>query len=196
MLLGQDTQEKRLRTEMAYYANSHKADKIARRQLFRINGITYEEMLENLCVLLDDEISPETSAIANLTTNKDALQILKDVVSAPEKPQEEFYKPNKMFVVMWQNCDSKYEWYLAYLKRIENDGTFIMDHLKRAITTSHSKWKYPSKEDIQHVEEDQILKIKVKGEWDITPDSRKHLFNLSNVKDICGEFNKFTAKQA
>ena len=77
MLLGQDTQEKRLRTEMAYYANSHKADKIARRQLFRINGITYEEMLENLCVLLDDEISPETSTLPIYQQTKMPFRFLK-----------------------------------------------------------------------------------------------------------------------
>ena len=54
---------------MVYYAHTHKADKIARKQLFRINGITYEEMLENLTILLDDEQQVSTSTLANLPTN-------------------------------------------------------------------------------------------------------------------------------
>ena len=34
---------------------THKANKIANKDLYRINGVTYEEMLENPMTLLDDE---------------------------------------------------------------------------------------------------------------------------------------------
>ena len=54
---------------MAYHARTHKADKIAGKQLFIINGITDEEMLENLSILLDDENDVCTSTIANFPTN-------------------------------------------------------------------------------------------------------------------------------
>ena len=61
---------------MAYYAHTHEADKIARNKLFRLNGIPYEEMLENLSILLGDEEHESTSTIANLPTNKDVYQSL------------------------------------------------------------------------------------------------------------------------
>ena len=70
MLNGKDNHSHILKTEMAYYAHTHKADKIARKQLFRINGITYEGMLENLSILLDDENDVSTSTIANLPMNR------------------------------------------------------------------------------------------------------------------------------
>ena len=76
--------EKTADREMAYYAHTHKADKIASKNLFRLNGISYEEMLENLCILLDDEINESTSTVANLPTNKDTIKVLKDVIPSAE----------------------------------------------------------------------------------------------------------------
>ena len=43
-----------VRTEMAFFAHSHKAEKIARPSLFHLNGISHEEELENLLLLLSD----------------------------------------------------------------------------------------------------------------------------------------------
>ena len=44
VLIGKDRQQRILKTEMAYYTHTHKSDKIARKELFRLNGITYKEM--------------------------------------------------------------------------------------------------------------------------------------------------------
>ena len=77
VLVGKDTQVKRLPKEMAYYAHTHKSDETIKKQLFRLNGISYEEMLENLCILLDDEINKSTSSVANLPSNKYAIKVLK-----------------------------------------------------------------------------------------------------------------------
>ena len=47
-----DKSELIVKTEMAYYAQAHKQEKIQIPDLFRINKITYEEKLENLIILL------------------------------------------------------------------------------------------------------------------------------------------------
>ena len=52
------------------------------------------------------------------------------------------------------------------------------------------KWKYPSKVHIQTVEPEQIVKCDVEGQWDYTPDSRKRIFSVSNIKTICSAFEK------
>ena len=53
-----------LRTEIFYHVHTHKAQKVAQKELFRINGITYEEMFENLMILLlDDEKHENISTI-------------------------------------------------------------------------------------------------------------------------------------
>ena len=44
-----------VRTEMAFFALSHKAEKIARPSLFCLNSISHEEKLENLLLLLSDD---------------------------------------------------------------------------------------------------------------------------------------------
>jgi len=59
---------------MPFFAHTHKADKIARPELFRLNGISHEEKLENLLILLEDESNPSTSTVADLPTNADALR--------------------------------------------------------------------------------------------------------------------------
>ena len=48
-----DRSEKIIKTEMAFYSHTQKADKIERPELFRLNGITIEEKLENLTILLN-----------------------------------------------------------------------------------------------------------------------------------------------
>ena len=78
ILKGKDQQQQIVKTEMAYYAHTHKADKIALKELFRLNGISHEEMLENLTILLDDEKHTSTSTIANLPTNE---YVMKSVVT-------------------------------------------------------------------------------------------------------------------
>ena len=65
-----------VRTEMAYYAHCHKEQKADQPALFRLNGLSYEEKLTNLCALLSSDISDSTMTLANLPTNEDLFQAL------------------------------------------------------------------------------------------------------------------------
>ena len=85
-----------------------------------------------------------------------------------------------MCILIWQDTNVKYEWYIGYIKDITAAG-YIVDHLHRAISNSDTKWKYPKTEDIQYAEEDQIVSCDVWGDWDISPDSRQRLFTLHNI---------------
>ena len=42
---------------------------------------------------------------------------------------------NKM-VVVWQNCDNHYEWFIGYIKYVDDDNMFTVDHLHRVIYIS------------------------------------------------------------
>ena len=59
---------------MSYYVHTHKSNKIANKPLFRLNKITYEEMLENLVILLDGEKQESTATVANLPSNETVLK--------------------------------------------------------------------------------------------------------------------------
>ena len=181
---------------MAYYVHTHKADKILRKHLFRINGISYEEMLEKFLILLDDEHEGQsgTMTIANLPTNEDVMQLLQTGDAGAIDDNNVNFKMkiqiNQLCVVAWQNYEGKYEWYTGYVKSFDN-GSYIVDHLHRDVEGSHTKWKYPGREDLQTVAPQQIIECDIQGQWDFSPDSRKRLFLVSNVKTICGAFQKY-----
>ena len=94
---------------MAYYDHTHKADKILRKHLFRINGISYEEMLENFMILLDDEHEGQsrTMTIANLPTNEDVMQLSQTGDAGAIDDNNMNFKMkiqiNQLCVVAWQN---------------------------------------------------------------------------------------------
>ena len=100
---------------------------------------------------------------------------------------------NQLCVVVWQNCDSKYEWFIAYVKKITNDG-YVVDHLHRMVKGVNSKWKYPKNEHIQTAEPEHIVKCDINGEWDFTPDTRKRQFIVDNTKDIKKAFMYHTSR--
>ena len=68
-----ELQEKIVMTELAYYRDTHKSDVTANPELFKLNKITHEERLMNLCALLDG--CPVSTRIP-LPTNDDALKAI------------------------------------------------------------------------------------------------------------------------
>lgn len=59
-----DISEKIVRTELSYYRQTHKADMILNRDLFKLNKISHEERLENFASLLTDVYSTTNSSNA------------------------------------------------------------------------------------------------------------------------------------
>ena len=78
-----DQQVTIVKTELAYYVHTHKADKIVRPHLFKQNGISYEVKLMNLSILLDDE-DVSACTLADLLTNSDVIIALEKTIT--EKP--------------------------------------------------------------------------------------------------------------
>ena len=69
-----------LRTEIAYLAHTQKGDKLIRPKLDKINGLSFEEKIENLSVLLFDEPGSASATVTDLPTNEDVLKVLKSTV--------------------------------------------------------------------------------------------------------------------
>ena len=68
---------------------------------------------------------------------------------------------------------------------------YTVDHLHRVLKDSHTKWKYPSREEVKKtVDPEQKVKCDIEGQWDCTPDSRKRMFSVTNIKTICGALQK------
>ena len=181
-------QELIVKTEHSYYVHTHKLDKTARPALCKINGITHEEKLVNLAILLDDDTASQYT-MDDVPTNLDVISALECTQHQRQWVNQAILGVNELRVVVWQNCDSKYEWFLAYIKHIEDDKCTV-DHLHRATNSSDCKWKYPSIEDVQEAELDQLLNCSVEGHWYIAPDKRKRLFSVSNITAIDAAFKR------
>ena len=69
-----------LRTEIAYLAHTQKGDKFIRPKLYKTNGLSFEEKIENLSVLLFDEPGSASATVTDLPTNEDVLKVLKSTV--------------------------------------------------------------------------------------------------------------------
>ena len=78
-----DMNEKIVKTELSYYRNTHKADRYATPELFKVAKIPHEERLENLFILLSDNRS--STSIIDLPTNKEVLC----VICSPSLPNAE-----------------------------------------------------------------------------------------------------------
>ena len=68
-----DIEHRIVKTEMAYYAHSNKVEKIARPDLFRLNGISHDEKLENLALLLDEDVDSSVKSVVDLPTNEEVI---------------------------------------------------------------------------------------------------------------------------
>ena len=181
-----DIEHRIVKTEMAYYAHSNKVEKIARPDLFRLNGISHDEKLENLALLLNEGDDSSVKSVVDLPTNEEVIS----KVYAKEAKSNEIstHQINKMCVIIWLNSKKQYEWFLGYIIE-QNDEGYVVDHLHRTDSNLNSKWHYPSKEDKCIVEADQILPCQVQQQWDIA-DLRNTCFTLKNVKEIQEIFQK------
>ena len=88
---------------------------------------------------------------------------------------------------MWL-LKSKCQWYHAFIKEKVNDNEYIADHLERVQEKVDSKWKYPATDDTRTVYQEQILEVKVQGDWDITQHARSVKYMVHNAEDIQKEF--------
>ena len=150
-----------VKTELTYYAHTHKADKLERLDLFRLNSISHEEKLTNLAILLSEDCI-SAYIVADLPTN-DVVAVLEGTTTEQQSNEPSNLKINDLCVVVWQNCDAGYEWYIGYIKNLTADG-YCVDHLHRINKDCHNKWKYPSQEGVHTAEFEQIVNCVVYGE--------------------------------
>ena len=96
---------------------------------------------------------------------------------------------NDMYLVIWSDTTGKYNWFLGCIKNITNTH-YETDHLHGTTTISDIKWSYPSTEDNQCAEKEQLIACKIKGMWE-SPDTSNVRFHLSNSKNIGGYVKEY-----
>ena len=164
-----------VKTELTYFRHSHRTDVTARPELYKTNGISNEERLENLTLLLNDSNISGPPQTVNLPTNRDALRVLTPCESSVEDTRDLPISVNELCVTLWSERGSR-NWYIGYCTSVDNNVATV-DHLHRSRNRNNSMWKYPSITDCVDVSLDQILEIKPIGEWDMR-NSRNISFKL------------------
>ena len=76
---------------------------------------------------------------------------------------------------------------MGYCKEVKDNDTYVIEHLERVRQGCNLKWRYPTTEDIQVVEGDQLLDCEINGDWDVLPD-KNMCFTLQNHKFIDEKF--------
>lgn len=182
-----DLSDNIVRTELAYYRDTHKADVIGNPKLFKLNKISSEDRLTNFFVLLNGYSNRDQQI--PLPNDADALRVLQNIDGEVEVEEtvNHVVNVNDICVTLWMLPNGVTTWYLGYCQDIKEDG-YVVEHLIRVKSASNLKWKYPMIADIATVNAEQILVSDIVGDWDVNTD-RNMTFTLRN--HVCIN-NKFT----
>lgn len=178
-----DLVEKIVKTELTYYKHTHRSEVIASPHLFRLIKVSHEERLSNFCILLNGQ----STSFTNLPKNKDALIILRKDDELPATTvNKDKVEVGGICITLWRE-KSELVWYIGYCISVDKNGLMQVEHLHQKDKTSNLKWRYPSKTDLQTVDEDQILDCGIKGNWDVLS-NRINEFTLVNHEEIHSKF--------
>ena len=182
ILKGKPNAEEIVKTELTYYRNTHRSEVIASPNLFKLNKVSHEERLTNLCILLGGM----SNTVTRLPDNRDALSALRENSEGGCDEELSILQVNDTCVTLWLEGSTK-QWYIGYCKEVNDNGTFEVDHIHRVKSNSNLIWKFPFRSDLCNVHPEQVLKCDVVGEWDCSND-RNMTFTLKNHEIIDSMF--------
>ena len=178
-----------LRQEVQFQRVTHPRDVAERPALYKINGLTADEMAANLITMLDSGLDDVASSIFLCEDEIMTLLIepLNEATSnnpTSSKPTFEFQQP---VAVVWDEPGDKKQWYIGfYLGEADKTNTFFrIDHVQRK-GRADDIWQRPVIDDVQDVDISQIIPCVIEGSWDFN--GRAPYFILNNHKDIKGVF--------
>ena len=128
-----DNQTALVRTELAYYRNTHPDDVRSNPDLLKLQGptINHDVRLENFCLILVDIETPDCTAM-DLPTNKDLMKTLEidQIPPSEDEPNsaENLIQTNKLCAVLWIHKNVK-NWYLGYITHKLSDECFSVEHI-------------------------------------------------------------------
>ena len=155
---------------MQYQRLTHPKDFEARRELYRVNKLSLEEMIENLTIIFSEDnyveesiVFPTEDEIMDLLHNNSEYTVAsKDITTLS-------LRPNQPLAVIWDSR-AKRNWFIGFFLDKNEDGTYRVDHLER-INGNNERWCRPSGcDDIQDAEEIQILPVSILGVWHFDSD--------------------------
>ena len=161
-----DKREKIVQTELSFYQDTHKADVIKQTDLFKINGISHDEQLLNLCSLLAEH--DLACGFISIPSNKDAATVLLSCNSADltQAHNEDLTEVGRYYITLMKEGKINI-WHIASCEGKNPDGTYKMDHLIRVQRGSDLKWKQPARINKINLKAEPVVECGVDGESDV-----------------------------
>ena len=131
-----DSVDKIVKTELTYYKHIHCSENTAAPSLFKLNKISHEERLGNLCILLHGH----STSFTTLPKNKDALQVLQNnnqTQTTNSIDDELTIDTGQPCVTLWRENDIE-TWYVGYCIEI-NDNVVTVEHIHQTEKCSNLK---------------------------------------------------------
>ena len=124
--------EKIVRTKLSSCQDTHKADVIQQPDFFKINGISHDKQLLNLCNLLaEHDLALD---FVSLPLNKDAATVLlscNSVDPTQAQNEEDLIETGRYYIPLMTEGKMNI-WYIASCEGKNLDGTYKMDHLQNS----------------------------------------------------------------
>ena len=171
----------------------HPADAKERTELYKLNFLSNEELLTNLCILLEkvDELDDAPQNV-NFPLNEEILNKLMEVNI---QNTEDNISNEKSFIsslvtqqplaVVWDGNDGQRFWSIGFYVGRSESSDIVVDHLE---SKSKCNWIRPLHDDIQDVMLSQIIPVEVIGEWQIG--RRISTYIVDNEVEIDRVFNE------
>ena len=172
--------EKIVRTELFFYWDTNKkTDVVQQPDLFKINEISHDKQLLNLCVLLAEHDLANDFVL--LLSNKDAATKLlsQNSVDPTKAHNEEALIKVGWYYITLMTEKKMNKWYIASCEGKNLDGTYEIDDLTRVQRGSNLKWKQPARINKINSQAESIVECGVNGEWDVSQE-RNMTFTLQN----------------
>ena len=133
------------------------------------------------------DVDNATGTVADLLTMEDVLKVIKatsiEKVTTNTIQHVSEFNINDLCVVIWL-VNSKWERFLAYIKEQMSEEEYVVDDLKHLKGRSNSRSKYPVTDDTKTIHLEQLLDVKVEGDWDLTQNERSMKYLSNNVREI------------
>lgn len=135
-------------------------------------------------------------------TEEDVFSMLKSKTSYDQvntKESQNFSDENDAIIASNELCAMIWDhsgdlnWFLEYLMK-NNEYSIKIEQLEQVLANNNSSWRYLNYADIEKVENEQILLIKVFSKWNFS-NAENFVLVLMNAVEIDFCFSKYTFEE-
>ena len=152
----------------------HPRDALLRPGLYKVNGLSMEQMSANLICLTKDCASSEDITPDVFLSEEDVIDAIKDSAlsrttnaDVPETERNQKFGFQQPVAVVWDGAGRK-RWYVGFVVSEQADSSVTVDHLERKSESCDSTRQRPPTDDTQTTDIVQILPCPVEGEWNFS----------------------------